>query len=160
MNQDLNSQQMCFYAGPAWEQLQREADRINHQYAGNKRLSEAERITFIEDSSKLCGRIEAVQNIVPHVRLRHREWLERSLANLLSAIKRLESIHTVGMEHRGQIHREALAIVGLMDAGDEQRAEQSIRELEQRVEQLAMDGVDRDVEQRLANLGKLIEAAA
>lgn len=160
MNQSLNSQQMRFYAGTAWEELQREADRISHHYAGNKRLSEADRITFIEESSRLCGGIEAVQSIVPRVRLRHREWLEHALANLLSGIQRLEGITTIDMEQRAQIHQEALAIVGLMDAGDEQRAEQSIRELEQRVEQLAVDGLDRDVEQRLANLDKLIEAAA
>ena len=155
----LTPQQMRYFAGPAWEQFQRKADELTHKY-GNRQVNEAERLEFIEQANHLRGGIEATQAIVPHFRIRFREWMESSLAHLLASIHRLETITTVTGEERGEVLQEALGIVGLMDAGNEELAERSIRNLEQRVEQLAIDGVNRDVEGRLTGLRSLIDAAA
>jgi len=159
-NATLTPQQMRFYAGPAWEEFQRKADELAHKYGGNRHVNESERFEFIEQANYLRGSIEAAQAIVPHFHLRYRAWMEGALAHLLSSIHRLETIPTVSAEERGEVLREALGIVGLMDAGDEELVERNIRTLEQRVEQMAVDGVNRDVEGRLAGLRNLIDAAA
>jgi hypothetical protein len=158
-NTPLTAEQLRFHSGPFWEQLQRKADDLTHAFGG-RNLTDTERVNFIEQSSYLRGGIEATQELVPQFRLLHREWLERSLASLVSTMHRVESLSATSAEELAELQKEALAIVGLLDAGDQEQAERSIRAMEAQVEQLFALGIQRDVEGRLNRLHALLEAAA
>ena len=93
----LTHAQLRFHTGPFWEQLQRKADDLTRTFGG-RNLTDTERINFIEQSSYLRGGIEATQELIPQFRLRHREWLERSLASLVSSMHRAESLSTTSAE--------------------------------------------------------------
>ena len=155
----LTPEQLRFHSGPFWEQLQRKADDLTRAFGG-RNLAQTEHIEFIEQSSYLRGGIDAAQELIPQFRLRHREWLERLLANLVSSIHRVEGLSTASAEESADLQKEALAIVGLLDAGDQERAELSIRAMEARVEQFLAVGIQRDVEGRLNRLHALLEGAA
>jgi len=155
---NVNARHMQFYAGQAWEELQTNADELA-QRISRKRVNDIERIDFIEKSALLEGGIRMAQRLVPEIRRRHREGLERNFSHLLNELQRLEAVPAVTAEDRATAQREALAIVSLMDAGEESAAEERIKLLEQRVEQMAIDGIDRDIESRLGAIRRLLEAA-
>lgn len=152
-------EQLRFHSGPFWEQLQRRADDLTRAFGG-RNLTESEHVDFIEQSSYLRGSIDATQELVPQFRLRHREWLEGSLASVVSSMHRVESLSTASAEELASLQKEALAIVGLLDAGNQERAELSIRAMEAQVEQFLAVGIQRDVEGRLSRLHALLEDAA
>ena len=58
------------------------------------------------------------------------------------------------------MQKGALAIVGILDAGDEEQAGLSIRALEAQIEQIFVIGIQRDVEGRLNRLHTLLDATA
>jgi len=158
-NTNLTPEQLRFHSGPFWEQLQRKADDLTQTF-GSRTLTDTERVDFIEQSSYLRGGIEATQELVPQFRLLHREWLERSLANLVSSMHRAESLSTASAEDLADLQKEALAIVGLLDTGNQEQADLRIRGMETQVEQLITLGIQRDVEGRLNRLHALLETAA
>jgi hypothetical protein len=82
---------MQFYTGQTWDQLQNGADELAKQSA-HKRPSDAERLDFIEKAARLEGGIRMAQQLVPEIRRRHHEGLERSFAHLLTALQRLEGV--------------------------------------------------------------------
>jgi hypothetical protein len=151
---------MRFHAGPFWEELQRKADELTHSFGGGRKLNDTERVDFIEQSSWLRGGIDATLTLVPQFRLRHREWLERSLASLVSSIHRVEGLAAISAEELAEMQREALAIVAVLDGGDLEQAENSVRALETRVDELSILAIRRDVEGRLNHLQGLLENAA
>lgn len=155
----LTPEQLRFHSGPFWEQLQRRADDLTRAF-GARNLTEAEHVDFIEQYQYLRGSIDATQELVPQFRLRHREWLERSLASVVSSMHRVESLSTASAEELADLQKEALAIVGLLDAGNQEQAELSIRSMETQIEQLFALAIQRDVEGRLNRLHALLEAAA
>jgi len=155
----LTPEQLRFHSGPFWEQLQRKADDLTHAFGGRK-PTETERVDFIEQSSYLRGGIDATLELIPQFRLRHREWLERSLANLVSSMHRAESLSTASAEDLADLQKEALAIIGLLNAGNQEQADLRIRGMETQVEQLITLGIQRDVEGRLTRLHALLETAA
>lgn len=158
-NTNINTRHVQFYAGPLWNELQIKADDLGQRYA-RKRLTDAERLDFIEKSSNLQGSIQTAQRLVPEIRRRHREGLERTFAHLLNNLQRLEAVPGVAPEDRAAAQQEAISIVGLLDAGEEPLAEERMRLLEQRIEQLSMDGMDRDIESRLSAINRLLEGVA
>jgi hypothetical protein len=158
-NTNINARHVQFYAGQAWDELQKKADELGQRYT-RKRLTDAERLDFIEKSSHLQGCIQTAQRLVPEIRRRHREGLERNFAHMLNNLQRLEAVPGIAPEDRSEAQQEAIAIVGLLDAGEEPAAEERIRLLDQRIEELAMDGMDRDIESRLTTINQLLESVA
>jgi len=73
---------------------------------------------------------------------------------------RAESLSTASAEDLADLQKEALAIVGLLDAGNQEQADLRIRGMETQVEQLITLGIQRDVEGRLNRLHALLETAA
>jgi hypothetical protein len=155
VNTDISVRQWQFYAGQTWDQLQNGAEELAKRRA-HKRPSDAERLDFIEKAARLEGGIRMAQQLVPEIRRRHHEGLERNFAHLLTALQRLEGVSGVTAEERASAQQEALAIVGLMDAGEDPTAEERMRLLEQRVEQMAAEGIDRDIESRLSVIQRLL----
>ena len=157
-NTKISVRHMQFYAGQTWDQLQNGADELAKRSA-HKRPSDAERLDFIEKAARLEGGIRMAQQLVPEIRRRHHEGLERSFAHLLTALQRLEGVSGVAVEERASVQQEALAIVGLLDAGEDPTAEERMRLLDQRVEQMGVEGIDRDIESRLGVIQRLLTAA-
>jgi len=158
-NTKLTAKQMRFYAGQSWEEMQRGADELA-QRMSRKRTSDAERLDFIETSARLEGGIRMAQQLAPEIRRRHREGMERSFSHLLCELQRLEGVPAIAVEDRGAAQQEALAVLSLMDGGEEEEAEERLRQLEQRVEQMAIEGIDRDITARLGAIRSLLDAVA
>jgi len=158
-NMNVNTRHAQFYAGSLWDEFQKKFDELSHR-STCKRLTATEHLDFIEESSHLQGSIQTAQRLVPEIRRRHHEGLERSFAHLLNNLQRLESVTGVAPDGRAEAQQEAISIVGLLDAGEEPLAEERIRKLEQRVEQLMLEGMDRDIESRLGAINRLLESVA
>lgn len=140
------------YSGGAWSKLQQEALEIRETYARGGH-SEADKHRFADRLRELYGGVKTAETLVPLIRDEHRRSVEWALERLLVASAALETAPYVEAADRQAVSQRVTAILQKIDGGKLDEAETEIRELEGRVAQLQMHGLDLEVETLLSGIG-------
>lgn len=140
------------YSGGTWGKLQEEARAIREAY-GRGGHSEADKHRFADRLREIFGGVKTAETLIPLIRDEHRRSVEWALERLLVASAALETAPYVEGADRQAVSQRVTAILQKIDAGAFDDAETEIRDLERRVSQLQMQGLDFEVETLLSGIG-------
>lgn len=140
------------YSGGAWSKLQQEALAIREEYARGGH-SEADKHRFADRLRELFGGVKTAETLVPLICDEHLRSIEWALERLLVASAALETAPYVEPVDRQAVSQRVMAVLQKIDVGKLDDAETEIRELDRRVAQLQMQGLDVEVETLLSGIG-------
>ena len=151
-NNNHNTTSSDRYSGGTWSKLQQEVQAIREAYARGGH-SEADKHRFADRLRELFGGVKSAETLIPLIRDEHRRSVEWALERLLVASAALETAPYVETGDRQAVSQRVTAILQKIDSGALDDAETEIRDLERRVSQLQMQGLDLEVETLLSGIG-------
>jgi predicted outer membrane protein len=151
-NTNNNTAKWDRYSGGTWSKQQQETLAIREEYARGGH-SQADKHRFADRLRELFGGVQTAQTLIPMIVNEHRRSVEWALERVLVASAALETAPYVEAADRAAVSQRVKAVLQKIDAGDFDEAEREIRELERRVAEVQMQGLDLEVETLLSGIG-------